>query len=73
MAGSEEFGNRISGDRPLLYRSIITKMFVSTIYHIGLLFIRDIMQNHITQVLCLTAMEKPPTKDADDIRTEKVS
>jgi len=34
--------------------------------------IRDIMQNHITQVLCLTAMEKPATKDADDIRNEKL-
>ena len=30
------------------------------------------MQNHITQVLCLTAMEKPASKDADDIRNEKV-
>lgn len=34
--------------------------------------IRDIMQNHITQVLCLTAMEKPASKDADDIRNEKL-
>lgn len=34
--------------------------------------IRDIMQNHITQVLCLTAMERPCTKSADDIRDEKV-
>ena len=33
---------------------------------------RDIMQNHITQVLCLTAMERPCTKNADDIRDEKV-
>ncbi|XP_047122460.2 glucose-6-phosphate 1-dehydrogenase isoform X1 [Hydra vulgaris] len=34
--------------------------------------IRDIMQNHIMQVLCLTAMEKPASKNADDIRDEKV-
>ncbi len=34
--------------------------------------IRDILQNHLLQVLCLTAMEKPPTTNADDIRNEKV-
>jgi len=34
--------------------------------------IRDIMQNHITQVLTLTAMEKPCSTDADDIRNEKL-
>ena len=34
--------------------------------------IRDIMQNHITQVLCLTAMERPCSQSADDIRNEKV-
>lgn len=31
------------------------------------------MQNHLFQVLCLTAMEKPASKSADDIRDEKVS
>lgn len=30
------------------------------------------MQNHLLQVLCLVAMEKPATKSADDIRDEKV-
>jgi len=34
--------------------------------------IRDVMQNHLFQVLCLTAMEKPASKSADDIRDEKV-
>jgi len=34
--------------------------------------IRDIMQNHLLQVLCLTAMEKPPSTSPDDIRDEKV-
>jgi len=34
--------------------------------------IRDIMQNHITQVLCLTAMERPCSQSANDIRDEKV-
>lgn len=34
--------------------------------------IRDVMQNHLLQVMCLTAMEKPPTSDAEEIRNEKV-
>jgi glucose-6-phosphate 1-dehydrogenase len=34
--------------------------------------IRDIVQNHIMQVLCLTAMEPPASFDADAIRDEKV-
>ena len=35
--------------------------------------IRDIMQNHLLQVMCLTAMEKPATNSPEDIRDEKVS
>ncbi len=34
--------------------------------------IRDIMQNHLLQVMCLTAMEKPATNNPEDIRDEKV-
>ncbi|HZR41464.1 MAG TPA: glucose-6-phosphate dehydrogenase [Ktedonobacteraceae bacterium] len=34
--------------------------------------IRDIVQNHIMQVLCLTAMEPPVAFDANAIRDEKV-
>merc|ERR1719499_112490 len=34
--------------------------------------IRDILQNHLLQVLCLAAMEKPPSTSPDDIRDEKV-
>lgn len=34
--------------------------------------IRDVMQNHLLQILCLTAMEKPVSTDAEDIRNEKV-
>ena len=30
------------------------------------------MQNHLLQVLCLAAMEKPPSTSPDDIRDEKV-
>lgn len=34
--------------------------------------IRDIMQNHLMQILSLVAMEKPASLSADDIRNEKV-
>ncbi|XP_065509271.1 glucose-6-phosphate 1-dehydrogenase, partial [Caloenas nicobarica] len=34
--------------------------------------IRDVMQNHLLQMLCLVAMEKPVSAGADDVRDEKV-
>ncbi len=34
--------------------------------------IRDIMQNHLLQILCLAAMERPASTSPDDIRDEKV-
>jgi len=34
--------------------------------------IRDVMQNHLMQILTLVAMEKPASLSADDIRNEKV-
>ena len=34
--------------------------------------LRDMVQNHLLQVLCLTAMEPPITLDADSVRDEKV-
>ncbi len=34
--------------------------------------LRDMLQNHLMQVFCLTAMEPPNQLDADSIRTEKV-
>ena len=39
--------------------------------HYGI--IRDIMQNHLLQILALFAMETPVSLDAEDIRNEKVS
>ena len=39
--------------------------------HLGFYF-RDVMQNHLMQILTLVAMEKPPTTNAEDIRNEKV-
>lgn len=34
--------------------------------------IRDVMQNHLLQLLSIVAMEKPPSTNAEDIRNEKV-
>jgi len=34
--------------------------------------IRDVMQNHLLQMLCLTAMEKPASTHPNEIRDEKV-
>ena len=34
--------------------------------------IRDIMQNHLLQMVALFAMEPPVSLDAEDIRNEKV-
>lgn len=34
--------------------------------------IRDVLQNHLTQILSLFAMEPPVTLDAEDVRNEKV-
>lgn len=34
--------------------------------------LRDMLQNHLMQIFCLTAMESPNALDADSIRTEKM-
>ena len=34
--------------------------------------LRDMLQNHLMQIFCLTAMEPPNSLDADSIRTEKL-
>lgn len=34
--------------------------------------LRDMVQNHLLQLLCLTAMEAPSSLDADDVRMEKM-
>ncbi|XP_045147071.1 glucose-6-phosphate 1-dehydrogenase-like [Echinops telfairi] len=34
--------------------------------------IREVMQNHLLQMLCLVAMEKPASTDSDHVRDEKV-
>ncbi|MEM7768094.1 MAG: glucose-6-phosphate dehydrogenase [Pseudomonadota bacterium] len=34
--------------------------------------LRDMVQNHLLQLLCLIAMEPPASLDGDDVRTEKI-
>jgi glucose-6-phosphate 1-dehydrogenase len=34
--------------------------------------IRDVMQNHLSQILTLVAMEPPASLSAEDVRDEKV-
>lgn len=41
-------------------------------YYDGAGALRDMVQNHLLQLLCLTAMETPASLDADDVRTEKL-
>jgi len=41
-------------------------------YFDGYGIIRDIMQNHLLQILALFAMETPVSLEAEDIRNEKV-
>lgn len=35
--------------------------------------VRDVMQNHLLQILCLIAMERPPNLDPEHVRDEKVT
>ncbi|GHA91253.1 glucose-6-phosphate 1-dehydrogenase [Algimonas arctica] len=41
-------------------------------YYDGSGALRDMVQNHLLQLLCLTTMEPPASIDADDLRTEKI-
>ncbi len=41
-------------------------------YYDGAGALRDMVQNHLLQLLCLTAMEAPASLDADDVRAEKI-
>ena len=42
-------------------------------YFDGSGMIRDMVQNHLIQMLCLIAMEAPVTLDAEDIRAQKIN
>jgi glucose-6-phosphate 1-dehydrogenase len=41
-------------------------------YYDGSGALRDMVQNHLLQLLCLTTMEPPASMSADDLRTEKI-
>lgn len=74
------FGNRIFG--PTWNRESISCVVITFKENIGTQgrggyfdnfgIIRDVMQNHLLQILTLVAMEKPCSLSAEDIRNEKV-
>uniref|UniRef100_G3VHF4 Glucose-6-phosphate 1-dehydrogenase n=1 Tax=Sarcophilus harrisii TaxID=9305 RepID=G3VHF4_SARHA len=74
------FGNRIFG--PIWNRDNIACVILTFKEPFGTLgrggyfdefgIIRDVMQNHLLQMLCLVAMEKPASTNSDDVRDEKV-
>ncbi|XP_045166383.2 glucose-6-phosphate 1-dehydrogenase X-like isoform X1 [Mercenaria mercenaria] len=74
------FGNRIYS--PIWNRDSIASVVISFKEPFGTQgrggyfddfgIIRDVMQNHLLQLLTLVAMEKPPSTAAEDIRNEKV-
>ncbi|XP_040297958.1 glucose-6-phosphate 1-dehydrogenase isoform X2 [Bufo bufo] len=74
------FGNRIFG--PLWNRDHIASVVLTFKEPFGTQgrggyfdefgIIRDVMQNHLLQMLCLVAMEKPVSTNSDDVRDEKV-
>uniref|UniRef100_A0A4D5R9C5 Glucose-6-phosphate 1-dehydrogenase n=1 Tax=Scolopendra viridis TaxID=118503 RepID=A0A4D5R9C5_SCOVI len=74
------FGNKIFG--PTWNRDHIASVMISFKEPFGTQgrggyfdefgIIRDVMQNHLLQILSLAAMEKPTSTSADDIRDEKV-
>jgi len=74
------FGNRIFG--PVWNRDNIASVTISFKEPFGTQgrggyfdefgIIRDVMQNHLLQILTLAAMEKPVSTKAEDIRNEKV-
>lgn len=75
------FGNRIFS--PTWNRECISSVLISFKEPFGTMgrggyfdqsgIIRDVMQNHLLQILSLVAMEKPVSIHPDDIRNEKVN
>lgn len=58
---------------PCYFPSIVSYLFVELHrYFDSYGIIRDIMQNHLLQILALFAMETPISLEAEDIRNEKV-
>ena len=67
---------------PLWTRDSIDNIQITAAEHIGVAgreayydksgALRDMVQNHLLQLLCLTCMEAPDSLDGDAIRTEKI-
>ncbi|MFK8032284.1 MAG: glucose-6-phosphate dehydrogenase [Gammaproteobacteria bacterium] len=67
---------------PLWQRGAIDHVQISVAEHIGVGnraefysrtgALRDMVQNHMLQLLCLVAMEAPTSMDHDDVRNEKI-
>jgi len=74
------FGNMLF--EPLWSRNYIDHVQITVAENLGLEgradyydksgALRDMVQNHMLQLLCLTAMEAPNHLDDDDVRTEKI-
>ncbi|EDV25860.1 uncharacterized protein TRIADDRAFT_24087, partial [Trichoplax adhaerens] len=74
------FGNRIYG--PIWNRDSVSSVMITFKEPFGTQgrggyfdefgIIRDVMQNHLLQILCLVAMEKPCSINSNDLRDEKV-
>ncbi|RAN34843.1 glucose-6-phosphate 1-dehydrogenase [Hyphomonas pacifica] len=74
------FGNMLF--EPLWSRNYIDHVQITVAENLGLEgradyydksgALRDMVQNHLLQLLCLTAMEAPNHLDDDDVRTEKI-
>uniref|UniRef100_A0A8C6PAH1 glucose-6-phosphate dehydrogenase (NADP(+)) n=1 Tax=Nothobranchius furzeri TaxID=105023 RepID=A0A8C6PAH1_NOTFU len=80
MSTKSVFGNRIFG--PIWNRDSVACVVLTFKEPFGTQgrggyfddfgIIRDVMQNHLLQMLCLVAMEKPASTSSDDVRDEKV-
>src|SRR3989338_6182154 len=84
LAEKDNYGkpyNRVMFEKPFGYdlksarelNNAIIKVFGERqIYRIDHYMAKDVMQNHMMQLLTLVAMEAPKSLDADDLRKEKV-
>lgn len=55
------------------YNVIVTQEPLPALIPVCVSGCRDVMQNHLLQMLCLVAMEKPASTSPADVRDEKVT